>query len=956
MSLVGLDPRTFIEDRARPYAPRRPALGWPFWLLLALFLVVMTLGLSELWLFGHHGWNGARRGMAGINYVRHGFLETRFGPVENFGPVVREQFSYYWHHPVLIHVLTGVSFTVFGVHEWAARLVPIALSTLTFVLLYVLALRWWGRRGAVATALTFTFLPLEAFYGKMVNHEPLVLALGVTLAWLLVRFHEARRWRHVIAAGLLALLGSFSDWPFFLMLAVAGLFELTRNVARWRRDRDLRFLAVLSVAALVGAVAVVYYLVQFSGDVGGFKKLFSDRSGGESGGSYGPIALWSRRGWYWELFGPIATLAGAAWLLAFPVRAGLRRLTPMDALIGASFLVGAAWLLLFTQAASIHEYWAFYLVPFLALSSAWLLLAAARAAGAAAEALWRRARAALSRAVPDVRRRGAPALAVLAAGLAAYVATGTEGLLARQRTPSDVGQEAPEFRFRNAVFGRWLGERLRPDDRLLYQDGLPLAFQLGFYLRVNADRVAIGPTFRQPHVRPGHRWLVVDRQRLPEREGLRILSGLARRYPVTMVDRFALFDVAAPDNADQRVRAFRFAFGPPSPWFLWFESMVYPPVEVVESPADAFLWARHLDLDEGARRLAARLERPPVLRAEDPDAERRRILDWIAWYDAARLLGRATLPATAALRHALGTPVDLRFGDVATLEHLALGPYPGGRVGATPVLRILADGDPGAAADDTVTMRVHHRPAVPFPTWRRLPFFAGTDRVWRLLDPPTGAWRAGSLVADTFPVPDGPFPRELVLQLERRERSETRRLGSRRGAARDAVALGEIRPDPDRRHDPDAPFAWLGEECQPRLDGGVATFDRGCRLPVRKLLDLRTDLTLTGDDTLRVEGVRFAGSAKDRAWYQLFLRTPAGMAHDWTLKVAVAKPRKGDRPPGYFADLHGRVSTAGWRPGDLVAVTIAAVGTDGPYVVWLKAERTERQGGRVGQAVVGVNP
>lgn len=933
MSLVGLDLQTFLEERRRPYGPQRPPLGWPFWALLAVFLLVMLLGVNEQWLFGHHGWNGARRGMAGINYVRHGFLETRFGPVENFGPASRSEFQFYWHHPVLIHVLTGVSFRLLGVHEWAARLVPIALSTLSFGLLYGLALRWWGRRGAVATAVAFTFLPLQAFYGKMVNHEPLVLALGITLVWLLVRFHEARRWRHVVAAGLLALLGSFSDWPFFLILAAVGLFELLREIANWREDRDLRFVVVLSVAALAGAVAVVYYLIQFSGDVGGFKKLFTDRSGAE-GGSYGPVALWDRRDWYWLLFGPIATVAGGLWLVTLPARAALRRLGPADALIGGSFLVGTAWLVLFTQAAHIHEYWVFYLVPFLALSSAWALRAVGRAAGRVVAAVVRRA------------GRRVPALVVLGLGCTAYAASGVENLLERQRTPSDVGREAPEFRFRNAILGEWLGQQLRPDDRLLVQDSLPLPFQLAFYLRVNADRVVISPTFRKPHVRRDHRFLVLDRQHLPESDALRILRDLARRYPVTMVDRYALFDLKAADNEGQQVRAFRFAFSEPSPLWLWFESLVYPPFAVEESRAEAFLWALHLGLDDAARRLAAQLERPPVLRAEGADAEQRRLRDWVAWYDAARLLRRPTTPADAALRHALGQPLGVRFGAVAALDFIAFTTWQGDRTAATLILRGL----PAAGASaEPLTGRVHRRPVAPFPRLRRLRFFGGTERVWRQMDPSPAAWRPGFLAVDTYPLGPEAFPQEVLVHFESKEKVEKRRLRARAQAARDAVLLGGIESDAERRHDPDAPFAWVpAEDCAPpRMEGGAAVFPAACRAKLQALYDLRTDLTLTGDDTLRVEGVRYAGQARGRMWYQLFFRAPAGLRHDWRLTVGFPGPRADKRPPGFLADPHGRVDTSRWERGAVVAVTWPAVGKPGPHDVWLRAEREDRSGGRL---------
>ena len=936
MPLIGLEPETFQHER-RPYAPRRPRLGWPFWLLLALFIGVMCIGVNEVWLFGHPGWNGSRRSVAGINYVRYGFLETKFAPVENLGPAPKERWQVYWHHPVLIHALTGASFRVFGVHEWAARLVPILLSTLSFLLLYVLTLRWWGRRGAVATALSFTALPLLGFYGKMVNHEPLVLALSLSLAWLLVRFHEARRWRHVALAGALALLGSFSDWPWFLVLFVTGAFELGRIFVRRRRERDVRFLVVLSLAAIVGLVAVTYYLTQFSGEIGGFKKLFGDRSGG-GGETYGFKSLWNRRDWYWELFAPVSTAAGVAWLLAFVPRALRRRLGPADALIGGSFVVGLVWLRLFAQAADIHEYWAFYLVPFLALSTAWLLLAVADGVAAIAERLAGRGRAV-----------GA---ALLAVGLAATVFVGARGLLARQKTPSDVGREQPEFRVRNAIVGEWLGAKLRPGERVLVQDGIPVPFQLGYYLRADTSTIRIDDHFRVTRIRPGHRYLLLDRVRLPATEAVRILEELAARYPVTVLDRFCIFDLQAPDNREQSVQAFRVEFREPTALFWWFESMAYPPYDVVYSPAETFEWALHLDLERAARRKAPRLERPAVLRAADPYAEARRLSDWVAWHNAQRLLGRPTAPAIAALRHALGPPVDVRFGDEVALVWVETLPEWGDRLVALPFVVGRVDGE----ATPTLEMRMDRRVALPVERWRRQRYLGAVERVWHAVDPRPDAWRRGMFVVDAFPFPDEPYPQELVAFFDRARKKTREDLAARPGN-RTTPVVGKFDFDAERSFTPESPFDWTataGPACAPTPVAGsaVARLPRRCVGTLRPLLDVSTPLTLSGADTLRFEGLRYLGQSGGRARYHLVLSAVDDIDHDWDVRIAIARPKKGTQPPGYFAPPDGRVATAGWKAGETFLVPFAAIGDKGPVSVWVRMQREESSGGRL--PVVGV--
>ena len=925
-----------ISTEGLPPDLRHPLFRWQMWPLLAVALLVFTLGVSELWLYGHQGWCGARRGIAGINHVRYGFFQTRFGPVENYGTVEPKQFQYYWHHPVLADALVGVSYSIFGVHEWAGRLVPITCSLITYVLLLLLALRWWRWKGAVALGIVLAFLPINGFYGKFVNHEPVVLALGTTLVYLRVRFGETRQWRYVWGGVAVTAFGCFSDWPFYLILGAFGLIEAGLQLKRWRRGRDLRFLVAVTLTGIVGLFLVALYLLSLRKgkevSLDGFKTLFSDRTTGGKGGSYGLKHLWERRNWYWDLLTPFAMSAGIAWVLAFVPRAFLRRLRGYDALIGGSLLAGGTWMVLFAQAAHIHEYWCFYLTPFLALSTAWLIVSAH----------------------DQLARFGKPgrlaAVGVFALALAGFAGWGGGKIVERQVTPSDVGPQQPEFRFRLVIFAKWVKERMAPDDELVLQDDFPVRQQTGWYLDARNHRVRLDSRFRKLPKREKARYLLLDRSHLPEDARIDILKRLARQHPVVFFDRYCLVDLrpgADTSGSLPSISAYRIAFAPAGVFWQWFESMVYPPHRVEESPGVAFQWAMTLGFEAEAHRWALRTTSPAAEPTDDPWERRRRLFDAVAYRNAQVYLDvdeakRAAADARVAAE--IGdAKLDTPLGDRLTVIGAPLWPYPGGRVAASIVIRV---DEP--AGKDTLRSWAHRRPAMG--GFRLRPFGIGSShRIWKTFEPLPGAWRRGMIYVDDFPAPRVAYPQEITFFVDRKSRKEERFLRPN-AAGRDAAPLGVLALDADRRPDLDGPFAWIAAidpACVPRGERLPAKIPAACLPALEGALDVATDVVFNGEDAIRIHGLRHAGSSKDGTWIHLL--ASAGdrpVRHNYRVRLALATPTAAaPRSRGGLLQPQGDVKTSHWRPGELHIVGFRTRSLKGRRRAWLEISRDHFTGG-----------
>jgi 4-amino-4-deoxy-L-arabinose transferase-like glycosyltransferase len=101
----------------------------------------------------------------------------------------------YVEKPPLLYWLTTLSFWIFGVSEFAARL-PVALSAIAGILAtYFFALRAFGRRHAMLAAAILATTPLYALMGQVLTTDMMLTAL-VTIATFSLYLHreEGGRW------------------------------------------------------------------------------------------------------------------------------------------------------------------------------------------------------------------------------------------------------------------------------------------------------------------------------------------------------------------------------------------------------------------------------------------------------------------------------------------------------------------------------------------------------------------------------------------------------------------------------------------------------------------------------------------------------------------------------------------------------------------------------------------
>jgi hypothetical protein len=341
----------------------RPAIA----ALFVLQILLLTIGLTRDYQLKHED-NNALHATFARSHLRLG-PETTHG-MNYFYNRDSGAGAYYPNHP------PGPGLLLAGVYGLTRRDGP-AVTRATAITFHVLgtwlflglARRVLRHRGEVALAvLLYVVLPESSFFGRMLNHEVLVLPFAL----LLVRGYwdsahggwSAARARTALIAGSL---GAFFGWAGFFAIGTCALHAGWELFVR-RNTRAREPLALLLAAGAIIVVGVFTHLLWvLDWNPAHLTALMTSRSGSDQ---QGHLIAWLGRivEQHWRYFG-LTSLAGIV-AIAAGTAAGLGRANAIDPAreVALIFLVaGGGYVGVFLFNATKHDYWQFLLMPASAL-------------------------------------------------------------------------------------------------------------------------------------------------------------------------------------------------------------------------------------------------------------------------------------------------------------------------------------------------------------------------------------------------------------------------------------------------------------------------------------------------------------------------------------------------------------------------------------------------------------
>jgi 4-amino-4-deoxy-L-arabinose transferase-like glycosyltransferase len=252
-------------------APRDDSFPSQWYWTAVVVVVLAGLALriptfTDGWNGVHNAWGGAFYSTIARNFLRYGFGATHFAPVTNTGVVDPSHFEIYYHHPVLTMWLTSVSFRIFGVQEWSARLAPLLFSLATMGLVVVMAREVFGRATALLALFFLAVVPVDVYYA---THLDPYGSMAIFFTALTVEAY--RRWsltgreRHYALCAAAIVLGCMTSWFTYLVLPAIVAHGWLAQRSRWPTGMRLRLLALPAFAVLVFGFFMIHRQVAMAG-------------------------------------------------------------------------------------------------------------------------------------------------------------------------------------------------------------------------------------------------------------------------------------------------------------------------------------------------------------------------------------------------------------------------------------------------------------------------------------------------------------------------------------------------------------------------------------------------------------------------------------------------------------------------------------------------------------------
>jgi hypothetical protein len=340
--------------------------------VLALYAFgILSIGLTKDWRLLHED-NGAVHTTLALSHLRLGLARTRAHDV--FYNPKTGQSLHYGHHPPATALILAAAFALTGSDSPAVARAVVILFHLGSVFLFLaLVSRFFSYGTALLGGFLFVTLPMSAYFGRMVDYEPLclfavLLQLNGYVAWKSDR-------RGLIRLSLGILLGGVIDWASFFFTLTIALVELADLMRR--RSQSLRLLTVLSVAGAGVFLFDLWHLWYAGrGSLAALNEVLfrSPETWPEKltlGGFLGSQLETARR--YFTAAGLLSGFLVAS-CLALSRRGLARSLlgTPEQELLKRVLAIAGGAALVYILAAphwaAMHVYWQFYFLPYVALS------------------------------------------------------------------------------------------------------------------------------------------------------------------------------------------------------------------------------------------------------------------------------------------------------------------------------------------------------------------------------------------------------------------------------------------------------------------------------------------------------------------------------------------------------------------------------------------------------------
>lgn len=342
-------------------------------IVLLIMWGLLTIRIDAPW-FGHHDANGVEFMTMARNYALYGAPELGFLQLRNYEiPARPENYHFYFRHPPMISWVLGLAGVPFMLTEASSRFVMICATMISIASLYVLSRRLLGQRRALFVVILYGITPMIAYFGRMPNHEPLVMGFlmpFITIYAQYLRYPTRARWSTLAILAILCMWTAWAAFFFFMALILFGVlyrleFNFKKLLTQWIHSRDLIGIGIIVVLATIAVP--LFYESQYSGAIQQLLNALVFRTS-DVGGSLGASTFTLLEYIAQQLIHMVTMMT------LFVVVMGFIGIKPLNkesrltrAIVWGMLVGGISFLVFFRNASYIHDYYKYYLMPSFAI-------------------------------------------------------------------------------------------------------------------------------------------------------------------------------------------------------------------------------------------------------------------------------------------------------------------------------------------------------------------------------------------------------------------------------------------------------------------------------------------------------------------------------------------------------------------------------------------------------------
>jgi len=217
----------------------------PLILILTLGLAVRLIDIAKPF-SGVYKWNEGHYAVTALNYFRYGLSLS----MNEYGLDLTTPPLYTW----LIHL----SFRVFGVHEWAARLPSLFFGVLSLILVYHIAKQLYDGQVALAATFIAAIAPGIIYFSRNVQLESMFTAFALAALLFVLRYRESGDVKWLAASGIYLSIAVLAKYPAVLAYPALLWVWLERRELRERAGERVRLFLYLLLPLLPSLLWVFY--------------------------------------------------------------------------------------------------------------------------------------------------------------------------------------------------------------------------------------------------------------------------------------------------------------------------------------------------------------------------------------------------------------------------------------------------------------------------------------------------------------------------------------------------------------------------------------------------------------------------------------------------------------------------------------------------------------------------